>query len=191
MKRSTSIKDKDKEQTNYETMTIAMNTASEPNGKRYVSPIIQYGLLLTVSIICVAELIFLCRYFDSTPSLNACFLQTEFSYFILAKLLCSIILISWIATERFFECNKTVVSLSMGVLVIILLTSWSTLLTVDITNYRNGINHHDAHCNQLTNFIIFEVTTVYIVFILSSCVGCGYFFSANRLQYSSIYNMYG
>merc|ERR1712110_627856 len=96
-----------------------------------------------------AELIFLCRYFDSSPSLSLCMLQVEFSYFLLVKFLCSLVLISWITARKFFQCNQTIISFYLSVIAIVLLTAWSILLTVNIANYRNRMSHHDnSHCNQ-------------------------------------------
>ena len=156
-------------------------------------------LFLMASIIPIAEIIVLILYFnDKSPESQSilCPLQSQWSYFILSKLLFEIITIPLIIGYIIYKyyqirdlkardetdlakgkegqaMNKLKI---MGIISFILLSIWNICITTELFSYTKDVSTYDASkCDFLIDFILFETVSVWAVIFIFICIGCWYY----------------
>ena len=148
---------------------------------------VRIGLSLVLCALCVAEIVMIALNIKFNGHIqDSCPLRQNYSYFMLSKVACTILLIGWISMDH---TERRWLSLLCAILFIIgftVLLIWSFMLLL-----VNGlVDNAETTCHTLVNFVVFEMVSIYIgllvVLIIGFCGLCIRF----RAIYCHNYNMY-
>ena len=176
---------------NYETIPIQTNTTASWEGTKYAKSILNFIFGIVLSVICICEIIILSIYFvDDPDSPNICAYQPQFAYYILAKLLYTIIFVSWSSMTNLLECGNTNLLSGCAFIAFIVLIAWSVILSFEAFNEIFVLLDDEQKCGPLIHFMAFELITMYFAFATLLCYGCCNWFAIHHKFYSSTYSMY-
>eukprot|EP01083_Nonionella_stella_P025715 70842_1 len=184
-----------KSQPNYQSVPSSPNVILSGQGHHYTYRLVYYLSSVVLCILCIMEIIMLCLYFDDSAmpsSSQICILQMEFAYFILAKLLISVVFISWFSATKCMECDRSGMLMhTFGLIGFISIFTWCVMLNNAIVYYPGIVSHDERNCKLLISFMMFEIGLVYAVALVVSCACCFRWFGIHGVCYSNTYNMYG
>ena len=180
----------------YETIPVRKNSSISFNidGAEYLKRSSKYILFSLLLIISILEIVFLYVYFEDDPDApNVCDNQQQYTYFILAKLIFTIISISWIYAVKLLEseCKANSYTLySCSLIAFTVLVGWSMVLSFQVYDYQYEFRNDERKCGSLIRFMIFELTSVYFLLFILCCMACCNWFFDHHMVYSQTYSMY-